>query len=1183
MGGSFLFLPHEEGVFLSMFRIQLFTGLVFGLVLSFAAQAQHVPQTSYIPGVNAPEWVRMMYTENADHAAVRAEFELHYRDVPFEKNRHTQFYKRWMRNQEITAPQVTRNYIALHEAAANRMDGEWEEMGPWSYDPEVAMEFQVQSPGACHVYTVEQALSNHEVVWCGTATAGAWKSVDHGETWELMTRNLPLTSVYSIAIHPADADEVWVGAGSGQLWRSADGGQSWEVCGNSNFQGADRWYRDLIFGPGANEDSPMLFAATNYGLFRSEDDGSNMIQVGSGEYMELAFHPEVDSICYAIQLVGESTIFKRSTNGGLTFSSGASGWPTIASGQGQKRCEMAVSPADPNAVYVLASGSTEDGGGLFGIYQSHDAGQTFEFMCCGDGPGGPWMADENPNILGWSEDGTGDGGQYYYDLALDVSPTDPQRQFAAGICVWRSENGGAEWDLNAHWVTWAGEYTAERYTHADVHDVKFFTRTDGTVDLWVASDGGLYYSADQGDHMEPRMYGLHGTDFWGWQAGWRGPDVMVGGTYHNGTLIRNKDLYQWGADNDSSGGWLAELAGDNYRGFINPGDPSVGYHDGGAFRFTEDRFDRINSLPFDGTKKPNTAYWFGEYGNLEWDPTCYNCMYSPVGSELWRSSDGGATWNLIHDFGGEKIISVKVSPRDSDRIYVSQKLSGSLWRIHRSFDGGDSWEIATPTPAENGSNNNQPIYLDVDGVNPDVLWCILTGTQNGHKVLKSSDAGDSWQDLTTSTIAGERVVSLVHQRGTNGGLYIGTTQAVYYRDNGMEDWLLYNAGLPLINVATFVQADYCGGHIRAAGTRGVHQADFHEPSDVLAGFMADRRRINLASPCTVEPIHFASVSVALCAEAQYEWDFPGGEAYLGEGDQAGEAWVWYEDEGVFPVTLTVTDANGNSDAWTWDNMVEVVNEPVVPAGGFAEDFDGSDFPPEHWRMEVNGHAWEHAWDLTNASNGVAQFPNYWVDTGGQQDLLITPAFDPQGMSQVTFDVAHQMYADSEDGLELWGRPGGSEEWIPLWSAYGVDLSVLGCYMWFWYDTGGELVWATHEVSLPLEWTEGDVSCLELAFVNVGAYGNHIWIDNVALNVAYSVDEHATDGAMVMYPNPNDGRCQVVVPSHWLGSPYHVFDASGRMVRQGIFQQTHEQWSVDLPAGIFTLQIEGHRALRWAIR
>ena len=79
------------------------------------------------------------------------------------------------------------------------------------------------------------------------------------------------------------------------------------------------------------------------------------------------------------------------------------------------------------------------------------------------------------------------------------------------------------------------------------------------------------------------------------------------------------------------------------------------------------------------------------------------------------------------------------------------------------------------------------------------------------------------------------------------------------------------------------------------------------------------------------------------------------------------------------------------------------------------------------------------------------------------------------MNHVTFDVAHQMYADNSDGLELWGRPGGEEDWTSLWAAYGPDLAVPGCYMWFWYDTGGELVWSTQEVAIPQEWSQGDVS------------------------------------------------------------------------------------------------------------
>ena len=199
-----------------MRRIELCT-FALGILIMTVANGQHVPQTAYRPSVESPEWVLLMYSESADPGTVRAAYEAYYSTHDFVKNRDTQFYRRWMRNAELPAPAVSHAYTAAHVEAAIRLTGEWEEMGPWSYDPEVAMQFQVQSPGACHVYTVEQAASNHQVVWCGTATAGAWKSVDHGAHWELMTRDLPLTSVYSVAIHPLDSDRVFVGSGSGQL------------------------------------------------------------------------------------------------------------------------------------------------------------------------------------------------------------------------------------------------------------------------------------------------------------------------------------------------------------------------------------------------------------------------------------------------------------------------------------------------------------------------------------------------------------------------------------------------------------------------------------------------------------------------------------------------------------------------------------------------------------------------------------------------------------------------------------------------------------------------------------------------------------------------------------------------------------------------------------------------------
>jgi len=1139
------------------------------IVFASAIQAQTVPQTPYTFSSESPTWVQLMY-ENAPPLEVKSAFEEFYASHELVKNKDTQFYKRFLRDFQATGngagkilsdPREEADYLALR-AAANRSEN-WDEAGPWHYDPEVAMFFEVQSPGACHVYTVEQAASNAAVVWCGTATAGIWKSVDKGLHWELMSRELLVTSVYSIAIDPNNENTVYFGEGSGKIWKTTDGGETWAQTGSTAFQNQNKWVRELRLKP---TDANVLFAATDDGLFRSDDAGANYTSLSSSEHMEIEFHPTNQEVIYSIALVGNNTLFKKSVDGGMTFVSGATGWPTIQTGEEQRRCEMAVSLASPNSVYVLASGATDDGGGLYGIYESADQGENFEFVCCGAQPGGPWEAETNPNTLGWSEDGTGDGGQYYYDLALDVSPTDPERMFGAGINVWRSENGGSDWSLNAHWVTWAGEFTADRYSHADVHDIKFFS-TDEGVDMWVASDGGLYYSADQGDNLEPRMYGLHGTDFWGWQAGFKEGDVMVGGTYHNGTQIRNGDLYHWGADSETSGGWLAELGGDNFRGFINPGDATLGYHDGGAFRFSDDRFTRITGEPFDNSKSPNTSYWWGEYGNMEWDPTCYNNLYSPVESTLWYSENGGGSWEALNDFGGELVVSVKVAPRDANRIYVSHKQSGNDWRIQKSEDQGATWENISLTSAESGNNGNRAIYLDVDAENPDRLWCVLVGNQDGYKVFESTNGGDTWTDLSTEVIAGEFVTSIAHQRGSEGGLYIGTDRAVYYKDDNLADWELYSASLPAKTPVVFLQPYYCEGQIRAAGSRGVHEASFYAPSAVVAGFAADRLELNIALSCIPEPVRFTDLSVVACEGAQYAWIFEGG---IADALDQETTFVSYDTPGTYDVTLTVTDSEGNSDTYTIENMITVTSVPIPMP--IAEDFNGS-FPPANWKLEGNFGNWEHAFDLNDETNGVAQYPNYWVDGQDEADLMIMPAMDFSDTENpvLFFDVSYEVYAEYIDGLEVYYKIGADTEWTTIYSKFGEELAVDDNYTWFWYDLGGEIQWRTDTVDLaPLAGEE----CVSIAFANIGDYGNHTWIDNVNLTTytEVGIEAPASQGEVLVFPNPTNGSMVISTPQSWAGERYELLDLSGRVVASGILARRNQVDLSGFANGIYVLQV-----------
>lgn len=1133
--------------------------ICFVLVNALFAQAQH-SETPYGAKNSDPHWVQLMYTEHSDPEAVRSAYEAYYESNPFVKNRDTQYFKRMMRELRMAGnPSV---------AQRSNRSGQWQEAGPWHYDPEVAMTFQVQSPGACHVYVVEQSPSNPDHIWAGTATAGLWHSLDKGQNWTLMTKDLPVTEVYAIAIDPTADELIYFGEGNGKIWRSMNGGLNWFPAGDQAFQDNNQWTRDLRVKPNENN---VVFAATDEGLQRSEDFGDNWTLILGGNFMEVEFHPTQPDTVYAVRQQSNTTQFLRSINGGSSFSIIGNGWPFATSGQDQQRTEISVSPAAPNRIYALAAGEANGGSGLFGIYISEDAGETWTFQCCGTGPAGPANAETNPNILGWQGDGSEDGGQYYYDLALDVSPTDPDRMFAAGISVWRSLNAGQSWELNGHWVTWAGENTMDRYTHADVHYVKFFPTENG-VDMWIASDGGVYYSSDQGDHIEPRMYGLHGTDFWGFQAGIKAGDVMAGGTYHNGTLIKNKDVYAFGGESEEYGGWLAELAGDNFRGFINPADPTIGYHDGGSFKFSEDRFTRISSLPFDQSKLPNTSYVAGEYGNLEWDPRCMNHIYSPVDTKLWKTTDGGSVWNEVHDFGGSKIVQVKVSRADPDVICVTHRQSASQWRIWRTEDGGQSWTNITPAQANSGNNMNKPKHIDLHHTNPNIMWAISLGdyqNPNG-KIWMTDDGGSNWMDLTAN-LNQENLLSIAHQAGTSASLYVGTRNGVFYRDNTMTEWEPFNDGLPAITPAFFLQNDYCQGIVRCAGARGVHESPFYGPSGVIAGFMADRLELNTAASCEAVPIRFFDNSIISCEGASYAWQFPGGNPAV---SNEMNPFVFYENEGLYSVTLTVTDINGNTSTLTRPEMIYVFNESFpLP---LSEDFNGGAFPPAGWKIydpEGNGN-WEYGQQPGSPDNRMAQFPNYWVNTAGQTDLLMLPAVDFTNVEdpEMTFDVSYHTFNEYVDGLAVVYRTGNDPQWYTLYERQGSQLHVNGNYIWFWYDEGGTVVWRNE--FLDLSALAGE-SCVELAFKNIGGNGNHIWVDNVNIDISNTVSKVDESSGLLLFPNPAQNQIHLRVAPEFIGANGQMHDALGRVIQS--FSLTSPENLIntaELSQGVYTLTITG---------
>ena len=98
----------------------------------------------------------------------------------------------------------------------------------------------------------------------------------------------------------------------------------------------------------------------------------------------------------------------------------------------------------------------------------------------------------NINMMGWQPDGSDDGGQYYYDLALAINPYNAEIIHVGGVNHWISTDGGISFNCPAKW----SEPHKKGYVHADIHDINYFEN-----DLWFACDGGIFYSDNEGDSI----------------------------------------------------------------------------------------------------------------------------------------------------------------------------------------------------------------------------------------------------------------------------------------------------------------------------------------------------------------------------------------------------------------------------------------------------------------------------------------------------------------------------------------------------------------------------------------------------------------------------------------------------------------------------------------------------------
>ena len=858
----------------------------------------------------APLWVIELYKPDADPGIVLKLYDEYYKTHPFVKNQHTQYLKRWisgLNKRVVPNPEIDSIYLQRYfEAKHQRNAANWTTVGPIDWDHTAAS--RSYAPGSAHVYTVEQSIFTPNTLYAGTANAGVWKSTDHGQNWTPKTYDFLTGSVTSIEIDPTNASIVYAELLS-NIYKTTNGGTTWLPTGNAAFMGLTFSVTDIRCKP----DQPLtVFAATDEGLYKTTDGGANWILALAGNMQEIEFHPTHPDTVYVVRLNGDKTEFYRSFNTGASFTQLTNGWPSpnIANGEHQRRTEIAVTPDAPDNVYALATGSANGGSGLYGVYVSSNIGTNWTFQCCGPGPGGPPSAS-NMNLMGWNDQGLDDGGQYYYDLAFDVSPYDKDSIWVCAVNLWVSGNQGVSFVCPS---AWSHSYKPN-YVHADIHDLHYMA---GTGELWLSGDGGIFLSDDSGLNFNRRNVGIAGSDFWGFGMGhWYG-DVMIGGAYHNGTLMKEEDTY--------INGWICTDGGDGVGGFVNPGFDRQAYSNYNIKHLQSNR--TIAPVTRDFLFQPNSTYITGRSSDLLFDPHYYGTWYSGSGTKLYRTQDNGFTYEEIYNFGVD-VAAMDLCMSDPDVIYACT--FPDWWadkKIYRSMNGGSTWtEVTPPASMLNNTDKWIPYDIAVDPLNPMKVWIVRTSmyngypNYNGYTVYTSDNGGSTWTNISGTMLNGQYPTCLMHQFGTNGGIYIGTRTSVYYRNATMSDWELYNTGLPARTNAVKLLPWYRNGKLRSATDRSVWESPFYEASQPMAIPAVQKQYLF----CERDTAFFTDLSVLKETGATWAWIFPGGTPSTSTSRTPK---VVYKSPGIYNVTLIIHDVNGNDTA-TMEGMIIADNRCAI--------------------------------------------------------------------------------------------------------------------------------------------------------------------------------------------------------------------------------------------------------------
>lgn len=425
--------------------------------------------------------------------------------------------------------------------------------------------------------------TSNKRVFAGGVSGGLWVNEDITDENSAWTRvlNIPGNlSVSCIASDPNDSNILYIGTGElytagaatgNGLYKSIDAGVSWEyvIGGSTGDTIVDDQYlvpgfyfiQDVIvrdnlgvsevfiavgasFWSYGGSITTFLGNSNEYGVYKSIDKGETWTKPDIPTLNDHTQQPNDFEISSDNKIWLATTGNYYGDSGGAILSSiDGDNFTEIVRIPNLQRTEIEFSSTDPLKAYVLAEKSSGDPV----IYKTTDAFVT-------DPVAVSLPNDSDTDIT--SGDFT--RGQSFYNLMIEVDPTDDDILYVGGINLFRSINGADSWNQISKWhVSKPGDYSV---VHADQHAMTF--RPENSNEAVFGNDGGVYFTnnlSSAGSSSAAFVKMVEDYNVTQFYTGAIAPTVaeeyFLGGTQDNGTPLLNNSS-KTGPDSsvDISGG-----------------------------------------------------------------------------------------------------------------------------------------------------------------------------------------------------------------------------------------------------------------------------------------------------------------------------------------------------------------------------------------------------------------------------------------------------------------------------------------------------------------------------------------------------------------------------------------------------------------------------------------------------